>query len=96
MESPLSWGSTLTFRRDKSPATAPHALGRAAGFFPLAVRGFVMFELWRHEKSDSGVSRCFARRTEDQVKPQFHSLRVGEWRTISDDDRAEIAIVRVK
>jgi hypothetical protein len=54
-----------------------------------------MFELWRHEKADDGVSQCIARRTADQVKPIFHSLQVGEWRKLFEDDQATTEIVRV-
>ena len=40
-----------------------------------------MFELW--EDTGALESRCFARRTLDEVNERYHDMNVGEIRTIS-------------
>ena len=49
----------------------------------------MVFELWEYTDY---VSKCFARRTEEEVRPMFHDMKIAEQRCL----RGNIWIIRVK
>ena len=53
----------------------------------------MLFQLWQHPKGE-GESRCFAMKNQKQVKPKFHTLKVGQDHVIHEDDNWQIVIVR--
>ena len=50
-----------------------------------------MFELWIDEAPIKGggfvlaTSKCFARRTLEEVRSEFHDMKVGDIRNLSED-----------
>ena len=54
------------------------------------------FQLWEHNTNTSGISRCFANRTQEQVRAEFHDMAIGERRMIQEDDTSIIDIIRVE
>ncbi len=38
------------------------------------------FQLWVLTNSES---KCFAKRTQEETRPEYHDMKVGEWRPLS-------------
>jgi hypothetical protein len=51
------------------------------------------FQLWQHPKG-KGHSVCFSRKDKAQVKPEFHTLNIGQDRIVHENDHWQITIVR--
>jgi hypothetical protein len=48
------------------------------------------FQLWEDQPPQPGwpvtESRCIAQRTGDQIKPEYHTMKIGDIRTLPGDD----------
>ena len=53
----------------------------------------MIFQLWQHPKGE-GESRCITEKKQDNVKSEFHTLKVGQDRIIHEDANWQIVIVR--
>jgi len=55
------------------------------------------FQLWDHPNDSHGESKCFAERTQDEVKSKFHNMGVGEDQLLHESpDGRQHVIVRVE
>ena len=55
-----------------------------------------LYQLWEHSKASDGISRAFAQRTDEQIRPEYRPEHIGQEITLSEDEQCIRTVVRIQ